>query len=97
MVPQLRSAADAAAAVRCVRYPPQGARGVALSVRGAGYGEASASEVTELGEAVTTLVQIENADALADVEAIAARRRRRRALRRTQRPHAQPRHPGALR
>lgn len=72
MVPQLRSAADAAAAVRCVRYPPAGARGVALSVRGAGYGEALASEVTELGEAVTTLVQIENADALAEVEAIAA-------------------------
>ena len=72
MVPQLRSAADAAAAVRCVRYPPQGTRGVALSVRGAGYGEALASEVTELGDAVTTLVQIENAEALADVEAIAA-------------------------
>lgn len=72
MVPQLRSAADAAAAVRCVRYPPQGGRGVALSVRGAGYGEALASEVAELNAALTTLVQIENADALADVEAIAA-------------------------
>jgi 4-hydroxy-2-oxoheptanedioate aldolase len=72
MIPQLRSAADAAAVVRCMRYPPQGGRGVALSVRGAGYGEALASEVTALGEALTTLVQIENADAVADVEAIAA-------------------------
>ena len=72
MVPQLRSAADAQAAVRCVRYPPQGARGVALSVRGAGYGEALASDVAQLSAAVTTLVQVENADAVADVEAIAA-------------------------
>jgi len=72
MVPQLRSAADAAAAVRCVRYPPAGARGVALSVRGAGYGDALAGEVAQLSAAVTVLVQIENAQSLADVDAIAA-------------------------
>ena len=41
-------------------------------MRGAGYGEALASEVGELGAAVTTLVQIENADALADLDAIAS-------------------------
>jgi 2-keto-3-deoxy-L-rhamnonate aldolase RhmA len=72
MIPQLRSAADAAAAVRCVRYPPSGARGVALSVRGAGYGRARAGDVGTLSDAVTTLIQIENGDSLGAVDEIAA-------------------------
>ena len=73
MVPQVRSAADAAAvAVRCARYPPQGTRGVALSVRGAGYGEARAEDVAGSGGRGHDAVQIENEAALADVEAIAA-------------------------
>jgi 4-hydroxy-2-oxoheptanedioate aldolase len=72
MVPQLRAAADVHAAVRCLRYPPTGARGVALSVRGAGYGTAQAGDVVAISDAVTTLIQIENGDALAAVEEIAA-------------------------
>ena len=72
MVPRLRSAADAAAAAARRALPAAGRRGVALSVRGAGYGEARASEVGLIDAAITTLVQIENAAALADVDAIAA-------------------------
>jgi 2-keto-3-deoxy-L-rhamnonate aldolase RhmA len=55
-----------------VRYPPAGARGVALSVRGAGYGAARATDVGLIDAATTTLVQIENEDALAAVDAIAS-------------------------
>jgi 2-dehydro-3-deoxyglucarate aldolase/4-hydroxy-2-oxoheptanedioate aldolase len=72
MIPRLRSASEAAAAVSCARYPPAGARGVALSVRGAEFGRAAADEVGLIDQATTMLIQIENDAALADVDAIAA-------------------------
>jgi len=72
MVPRIRSADEAVAAVRSARYPPAGARGVALSVRGADYGAAVAQDVGVIDAGVTMIVQIENDAALADVEAIAA-------------------------
>jgi 2-dehydro-3-deoxyglucarate aldolase/4-hydroxy-2-oxoheptanedioate aldolase len=72
MIPRLRSAADAAQVVSLARYSPAGARGVALSVRGADYGSAGAGDVGLIDEATTVMIQIENDAALADVEAIAA-------------------------
>jgi 2-dehydro-3-deoxyglucarate aldolase/4-hydroxy-2-oxoheptanedioate aldolase len=72
MIPRVRSAAEAAEAVAGTRYPPTGVRGVALSVRGAGYGTARAEDVGRIDAGVTMLIQIENEAALGDVAAIAA-------------------------
>jgi 4-hydroxy-2-oxoheptanedioate aldolase len=72
MIPRVRSAVEAAEAVSYARYPPSGARGVALSARGAGYGTATAEAVGQIDAGVTMLIQIENEAALGDVEAIAA-------------------------
>jgi 2-dehydro-3-deoxyglucarate aldolase/4-hydroxy-2-oxoheptanedioate aldolase len=72
MIPRLRSAAEAAEVVAWEHYPPAGARGVALSVRGADFGGAAAEDVGLIDEAITLMIQIENVAALADVEAIAA-------------------------
>ena len=72
MIPRVRTVAEAAAAVGWARYPPAGSRGVALSVRGADYGEAAAEDVGLINDSITMLIQIENEDALDAVEAIAA-------------------------
>ena len=72
MVPRIRTAEEAAAAASAMRYPPSGTRGVALSVRGAEYGGASATDVGLIDEGLTTIIQIENDAALAAVEQIAA-------------------------
>ena len=72
MVPRVRSAAEAALVVQRVRYPPEGARGVALSVRGAGYGTTPHDGLRAVNDGITTIIQIENGEALADVTAIAA-------------------------
>jgi len=71
MVPRISSAAEAALAVACLRYPPAGARGVALSARAAGYGGATHDGLAAINEGITTMIQIENEPALADVDAIA--------------------------
>jgi 2-keto-3-deoxy-L-rhamnonate aldolase RhmA len=72
MVPQVRSADEAAFAVRCIRYPPVGTRGVALSVRGADFNGITADELERLNQGLVTLIQIENREALDDLGAIAA-------------------------
>jgi 4-hydroxy-2-oxoheptanedioate aldolase len=72
MVPQIRSAEQAAFAVRCIRYPPAGTRGVALSVRGADFSGITADELGRLNEGLTTLIQIETREALSELDAIAA-------------------------
>lgn len=72
-VPQVPSAAAAAAVVRATRYPPHGSRGLA-SPRQAGYGTrmSLAEYVRASEEAVLLVVQVENLAALEEVEAIAA-------------------------
>lgn len=72
-VPLASSAADAEAAVRAVKYPPRGARGLA-GVRAASYGqEGLLAEYVERANAETlVVVQVETREALAQVPAIAA-------------------------
>lgn len=72
MVPRVRSAAEAAAAVAGLRYPPQGVRGVALSARSAGYGLTPHDGLPAVNAGITTMIQIENEPALADAVAIAS-------------------------
>jgi 4-hydroxy-2-oxoheptanedioate aldolase len=72
MVPRLDSADQAREAVTFLRYPPDGIRGVATRVRGAGLGVVAHAEIRRLNERVLGIIQIESAGGLRDADAIAA-------------------------
>jgi 4-hydroxy-2-oxoheptanedioate aldolase len=72
MVPRLESADEAREAVTFLRYPPDGIRGMAIRVRGAGLGAVTHGEVSRLNQRVVGLIQIESTGALRDADAIAA-------------------------
>jgi 2-dehydro-3-deoxyglucarate aldolase/4-hydroxy-2-oxoheptanedioate aldolase len=72
MVPRLDSADEAREAVTFLRYPPDGIRGVATRVRGAGLGTVAHPEVHRLNQRVVGIVQIESTGGLADADTIAA-------------------------
>ena len=72
MVPRLESAAQAEEAVTFLRYPPDGIRGVATRVRGAGLGAVAHADVKRLNERVVGIIQIESVGGLRDADAIAA-------------------------
>lgn len=72
MVPYLSSVEEAEYAVSAMRYPPRGIRGVAKVTRGPSFG-ADFEEYFERGhELLTTIIQIETAEALNAIEGIAA-------------------------
>lgn len=71
MFPRLASAEEVADAVRHLRYPPEGDRGVATYNRAWGFGM-KADGVQTANDRVIGVVQIETVGALAEVEAIAA-------------------------
>lgn len=73
MVPMVNRAADAAAAVAAVRYPPSGTRGVGLA-RAQGYGAegAFAAYRDGLDDTAVVVVMIEHVDAVAAIEEILA-------------------------
>jgi 2-dehydro-3-deoxyglucarate aldolase len=75
MFPGIDTAEQAALAVRHTRYPdaahPDGLRGVAGGVRAAGYG-ARRDYVQDANAQIAVIAQIESAQALANVDAIAA-------------------------
>jgi 4-hydroxy-2-oxoheptanedioate aldolase len=72
MVPRVTSAAGAAQAVAFARYPPAGIRGVALSTRAADFGGVAHDGLGTVNDGITTMIQIENAPALAEAADIAA-------------------------
>jgi 4-hydroxy-2-oxoheptanedioate aldolase len=72
MVPRLDSAEQAREAVTFLRYPPDGIRGVATRVRGAGLGVVSHAEIRRLNERVVGIIQIESVGGLRDAPDIAA-------------------------
>ena len=72
LLPHIRSAAEAAAAVAAATYRP-GGRGYAGSSRSARYGLATMAEHRAASAARTTVIaQIEDVEALAELDAIAA-------------------------
>jgi 2-keto-3-deoxy-L-rhamnonate aldolase RhmA len=73
MVPRVDTPEQAGQAVRFVRYPPSGTRGVALPTRFAGYGRLGHADVASAHEEVTLMIQVESAaavDAAAEVASI---------------------------
>ncbi len=70
MFPRLDTADEVAGALRHLRYPPEGDRGVATYNRACGFGMRS-DAVETANDKVVGVVQIESVSALAEVEAIA--------------------------
>jgi 4-hydroxy-2-oxoheptanedioate aldolase len=71
LLPFVQTPAEAAAAVASTRYPPQGIRGVSVATRAGGYGRRS-EYLARAADNICTLVQVETAEALAQLDAIAA-------------------------
>lgn len=71
LVPRVSTAAQAALAVKAARYPPAGERGVGPG-RAAGYGYRIPEYLGRANAEVVVAVQVETAEGLANVEAIAA-------------------------
>lgn len=72
MVPQVNDAATAREVVSWLRYPPAGVRGVALGIRGLGYGTGGHAAVDRHNERVTCVVQIETRAAVEAADEMAA-------------------------
>lgn len=71
MLPRISGAEEAAEAIRHLRYPPAGDRGVANYNRAGRFGLAPV-DTAQANSSVLGIVQIESASALAEVEQIAA-------------------------
>ena len=72
MFPRVESAAEARACVEAMRYPPDGERGVATMVRASGYGARYADYRDESKHTLLSILQIESAEGVRNVEEIAA-------------------------
>lgn len=70
MLPNVRSVEEARAAVRAVRYPPLGIRGVGGTVRATRYGRDQGYYETAI-DRLCLLLQIESGEGLRDIAAIA--------------------------
>ena len=72
MVPWIRSADEAKSVISSMRYPPDGIRGVASSVRAGGYGLTFSDYFAANTELLVTLLQIERQEAVDEAREIAA-------------------------
>lgn len=70
VIPYVQNVEEAKAAVAATRYPPEGVRGVAGGSRASNFGREK-NYLKESNDAVTVIVQVETAEAMADIEAIA--------------------------
>jgi 2-keto-3-deoxy-L-rhamnonate aldolase RhmA len=71
MVPRVDLPEQAREAISFMRYPPDGARGLALGTRGAGLGELGHTEIGAINRRLLGIIQIESRSAVGHVEAIA--------------------------
>lgn len=71
LVPRVSTAEQARAAVQATRYPPVGARGVGPG-RAAAYGYRIPDYLTSANENLLLAIQVETAEGLANIDAIAA-------------------------
>jgi 4-hydroxy-2-oxoheptanedioate aldolase len=71
LVPFVQNADEARLAVAATRYPPQGMRGVATTIRANRYGRAK-DYLHRAHDEICVIVQVETPQAIANVEAIAA-------------------------
>lgn len=71
LLPFVQNAQEAQAAVRAMRYAPEGIRGMGGSTRAANFGR-STDYVARAADELCLLVQVETGEALEQIEAIAA-------------------------
>lgn len=71
LIPMVNTAEEACAAVRAMRYPPHGIRGVSALTRATRFGRVS-NYATRAEEELCLLVQVETREALENIELIAA-------------------------
>ena len=69
MFPRIESADEARAAVAAMRYPPDGVRGLASSVRACGYG-GNFQPYLEASKNLLSVIQVESEAAVEEVEAM---------------------------
>jgi 4-hydroxy-2-oxoheptanedioate aldolase len=72
MVPYVNTPEEAERAARSMRYPPVGIRGVAYLNRATSFGQAFQRYFEDANDHLTTVVQIETAEAVQSAEEIAA-------------------------
>jgi 4-hydroxy-2-oxoheptanedioate aldolase len=72
LVPMVEDAAQAAELVKAMRYPPAGVRGVGSALARASKYNTIPDYLTTANEQVCLLVQVESANAMKNIEAIAA-------------------------
>jgi len=73
IVPHIRSRQDAEAAVRAARHAPEGMRGAMYALRRDGYGTLDhRAYLADINREIMVLLTIEDTEALADLDAIAA-------------------------
>jgi len=72
MFPRVNSAEEARRAVAALRYPPEGVRGVAAINRACDFGPGFRSYLAAANSSLLGVVQIESAEALRNVDEIAA-------------------------
>lgn len=72
MFPQVKDVADVSGAVRAMRYPPAGIRGVSKVNRSCNLGLDFESRFRDLGKSLLGVMQIETVEALENVDEIAA-------------------------
>lgn len=72
MVPYVQTADEARRAVAAMRYPPAGNRGVAVMNRACAFGPGFNDYFRNAGSKLVTVLQIETAEAIRNVEQIAA-------------------------
>jgi 2-keto-3-deoxy-L-rhamnonate aldolase RhmA len=72
MIPYINTEADAIQAMKACKYPPQGIRGIAGSVRAAGYGRDTANYLKRANDEIFVMLQIETPQAVDNLEKIAA-------------------------
>ncbi len=90
MIPRLETVEQAANAVSWMRFPPDGMRGLALSTRGAGQSSVAHADVQKLNALPVGIFQVESPAAVTNADAHGRPRRRRRPVRRSHGPVAQP-------
>jgi 4-hydroxy-2-oxoheptanedioate aldolase len=72
VVPYVNTAEEAERAVKAMRYPPQGIRGIARFHRAAGFAQEFESYFSAANHSLLTVVQVETKEAVKNVESIAA-------------------------
>jgi len=72
MVPRVDLPEQAREAISFMRYPPDGARGLALSTRGAGLGELGHQQIQAINSRILGIIQIESRSAVEHAAEIAA-------------------------